>query len=189
MLFRSERYSITSTPTESIEIKLHLFLHDVTGASAIVEFIDGKIKVTRSPEIPVLTNDTYAKSLEHLKLYNGFGGELAIPGGIESLNRFVRGVYYWKNLPIPEDSIQATSYGFAAIQLLTVSSGFTHGGTQWTIVTDIDNRRIYFRTANNPTITSIDLNKLSTSARVSSDIDLLRTDMVGDVSNMFDKIK
>lgn len=183
-----ERYRITSTPVESVEIKLHLFLHDVNGRSAIVEFIDGKIKVTRSPEIPVLTNDTYAKSLEHLKLYNGFGGELAIPGGIESLDRFVRGVYYWKNLPVSADTIQAINYGFAAIQLLTVSPGFTHGGTHWTIVTDIDNGRIYFRTANNPTIASIDLNKLSASAKAPSDIDLLRTDLAGDISDMFYKI-
>ncbi len=183
-----ERYRITSTPTESVEIKLHLFLHDSTGRSAIVEFIDGKIKVTRNPEIPVLTNDTYAKSLEHLKLYNGFGGELAIPGAIESLDRFVRGVYYWKSLPVPADTIQAINYGFATIQLLTEPLAFANGGTQWTIVTDIDNKRIYFRTANNPTIASIDLNKLSASTMASSDIDLLRTDMVGDVSNMFDKI-
>ena len=184
-----ERYRITSTPTGLVEIKLHLFLHDVTGASAIVEFIDGKIKVTRNPEIPVLTNDIYSKSLEHLKLYNGFGGELAIPGGIESLDRFVRGVYYWKNLPVPADTVQAANYGFAAIQLLTEPlASFAHGGTQWTIVTDIDNRRIYFRTANNPTIASIDLNKLSASAMASSDIDLLRTDLAGDVSDMFHKI-
>ena len=136
----------------------------------------------------MLTNDTYAKSLEHLKLYNGFGGKLAIPGGIESLDRFVRGAYYWKNLPVPADSIQATNYGFAATQLLTVPRELTHGGTQWTIVTDIDNKRIYFRTANNPTIATIDLNKLSASVIVSSDIDLLRIDFVGDVSSMFDKI-
>jgi penicillin V acylase-like amidase (Ntn superfamily) len=183
-----DRYRITSTPTESVEIKLHLFLHDVTGASAIVEFIDGKIKVTRNPEIPVLANDIYSKSLEHLKLYNGFGGELAIPGAIESLDRFVRGVYYWNNLPVPADSIQATNYGFAAIQLLTVPPGFTHGGTHWTIVTDIVGRRIYFRTANNPAIAIIDLNKLSASGKASSDIDLLQTDMSGDVSDMFKKI-
>ena len=183
-----ERYRITSTPTGSVEIKLHLFLHDVTGASAIVEFIEGKIKITRNPEIPVLTNDPYDKSLEQLKLYKGFGGELAIPGGIESLDRFVRGVYYWKNLSVPADTIQATHEGFAAIQLLAVPPGFTHGGTQWTIVTDIDHKRIYFRTANNQAIAIIDLNKLAASPRASGNIDLLRTDLAGDISDRFDKI-
>ena len=130
----------------------------------------------------------YTKLLEHLKLYNGFGGKLAIPGGIESLDRFVRGVYYWKNLPVPADVLQATDYGFSATQILTVPPGFTHGGTQWTIVTDIDNKRIYFRTANNPTIASIDLNKLSASAKAPGDINLLRTDLAGDISDMFYKI-
>jgi len=46
-------------------------------------------------------------------------------------------VYYWKNLPAPENPVQGINCGFAAIQLLTKSSGFAHGGTRWTIVTDL----------------------------------------------------
>jgi len=182
-----DRYRITSMPTGLVDIKLHLFLHDVTGASAIVEFIDGNIKVISNPLIPVLTNSPYDESIEHLKLYNGFGGELVIPGTSDSFDRFVRGVFYWKNLPAPTNSMQAVNYGFAAIQLLTVSPGFPHGGTRWTIVTDLDNKRILFRTLNNPTIACIDLNKLSATVKVSSYIDVLRTDLVGDISDIFVK--
>jgi choloylglycine hydrolase len=182
------RYRITSTPTGLVEIKLHLFLHDVTGASAIVEFIDGKIKVTGNPEIPVLTNSTYGESVEHLKLYDGFGGNLVIPGTVDSYDRFVRGVYYWKNLPAPENPIQGVNYGFAAIQLLTESPGFSHSGTRWTIVTDLDNQKIYFRTLNNPMVASIDLKKLAATVKGSSHIDILRTDLAGDISHMFIKV-
>jgi len=183
-----DRYRITSTPTGLVDIKLHLFLHDVTGASAIVEFIDGNIKVTRNPAIPVLTNSAYSESVEQLKQYDGFGGHLAIPGSTDSLDRFVRGVYYWKNLSAPENPMQGVNYGFAVIQLLTESPGFSHGGTRWTIVTDLDNRRFFFRTLNNPTIASIDLNKLTETVKVSGCIDILRTDLAGDISHMFSRI-
>ncbi len=179
------RYRITSTPTGLVEIKLHFFLHDLSGASAIVEFIDGKMEVTGNPEIPVLTNSSYSESVEHLKLYDGFGGNLAIPGATDSFDRFVRGVYYWKNLPAPENPVQGVNYGFATIQLLTEPPGFAHGGTRWTIVTDIDNQKVYFRTLNNPAITSVDLNMLMAMVKETSYIDILRTDLVGDISEMF----
>ncbi len=181
------RYRITSTPTGLVEIKLHFFLHDVTGASAIVEFINGKIEVTPNPAIQVLTNSSYGESVEHLKLYDGFGGKLAIPGSIDSYDRFVRGVHYWKNLPAPENPTQGVNYGFATIQLLTESPGFAHGGTRWTIVTDLDNKMIYFRTLNNPAVAIIDLNKLSATLKGTSRIEVLRTDLAGDISDLFIK--
>lgn len=180
-----ERYRITSTPTGLVEIKLHLFIHDLTGASAIVEFIDGKMKVTGNPEVPVLTNSTYSESVEKLKLYDGFGGNFAIPGSIDSYDRFVRGAFYWKNLPVPENPTQGVNYGFATIQLLTESPGFAHGGTRWTIVTDLDNKKFFFRTLNNPNIASIDLNKLSATVKVSSYVEILRTDLAGDITDLF----
>jgi penicillin V acylase-like amidase (Ntn superfamily) len=182
-----DRYRITSTPTGLVEIKLHLFIHDVSGASAIVEFINGKVVVTGNPAIPVLTNSTYGESIENLKHYDGFGGNLVIPGTVDSYDRFVRGVYYWKNLPIPESPAQGVNYGFATIQLLTESPGFSHGGTRWTIVTDLNNQRIYFRTLNNPMIAYIDLNKLTATVKVSSDIEIFRPDLAGDISDMFIK--
>ena len=181
----SGQYRITSTPTGVVEIKLHLFLHDVHGVSAIVEFIDGKIKVSYNPVIPVLTNNTYDQSIEYLKQYSGFGGDLAIPGSVDSLDRFVRGVYYWKNLQMPKNSIQAVNYGFATIQILAESPGFLHGCTLWTIVTDLDNKKISFRTLNNPTIACIDLNKLSATVKTSHSINILRTDLSGDINDMF----
>jgi choloylglycine hydrolase len=178
-------YRITSTPTGLVDIKLHLFLHDVSGASAIVEFIDGKITVTRNPEVPVLTNSTYGESVERLKLYDGFGGNQVIPGTVDSYDRFVRGAYYWKNLSAPENPTQGVNYGFASIQLLTESPGFSHGGTRWTIVTDLDNRKVFFRTLNNPAIASVDLNKLCATLNESTCIEILRTDLAGDISDMF----
>jgi choloylglycine hydrolase len=179
------RYRVTSMPTGLVEIKLHMYLHDLAGGSAIIEFSEGKLKITNSPAIPVLANSFYDQSVEHLKQYTGFGGAQVIPGTTESFDRFVRGSYYWKNLPPAPNQLQAVNYGFSAIQLLTVSPGFSHGGTRWTIVTDLENRRVCFRTLNNPMIASIDLDKLGATVKGVTFIDILRTDLAGDITGLF----
>lgn len=183
----SGRYRVTSTPVAGLEIKLHLYLHDATGASAIVEFVGGETKVTRNPKIPVLTNTEYGESLAALSQYAEFGGEKPIPGAHESIDRFVRGAYYRKHLPVPDDPTQAVNFGFAAAQVLSVPPESPHGNTFWTIVTDIAGRRIFFRTLDNPAIARISLDDLAESAKVSSEIDLLRTDLSGDIGAMFDR--
>ena len=179
-------YRVTATPTDDLEILLHLFLHDTTGNSAIVEYLDGKLQVTVNPEITVLTNTIYAESLAALNTYQGFGGERTVPGGPESLDRFVRGAYYLRNLASPADPAQAMDFGFAIIQILSVSPGFPSGiSTYWSIVTDLDTHRILFRTQQNPGIAGIDLDRLADEGRRTIAIDLLRTDLSGDISHLF----
>ncbi len=182
----SGRYSVTPTPVSEFEIKLHLYLHDATGASAIVEFVGGAMKVTRDPKIPVLTNTEYDESIASLARYAEFGGSLPVPGGRESIDRFVRGAYYRSHMPVPDDPAQAVAFGFAAAQVLSVPPEFPNGNTFWTIVTDVAGRRIFFRTLDNPAVARISLDELAKSAKVSSEIDLLRTDLSGDIGALFD---
>ncbi|MGE4589973.1 MAG: linear amide C-N hydrolase, partial [Acidaminococcaceae bacterium] len=181
----SGKYNVISLPTQELEIKPHFFLHDAQGKSAIIEFLNGKVKVVKNPDIPVLTNSSYAESREQLKLYQGFGGEKPIPGGKESQERFVRAAYYWKQLPKVDSAVEGIRDGFSLMQLPAVSPGFSEGQTQWTIITDIKAKKIYFRTFNNPDVAFIDLDKIAKAAKTSSDIDLLRTDLGGDISKMF----
>ncbi len=183
---QSSRYRVIALPTQNLEIRLHFFLHDAEGNSAIVEFLDGQVRTTRNPTVPVLTNSAYATSVAALNSYQQFGGEQPIPGDQESLDRFVRAAYYDKVLPKLESNDDAVNAGFAVMQTAGVSPGFADGYTQWTIVTDIAARRIYFRTFVNQTIASIDLAALATTAKIESDIDLLRSDFVGDIGAMFD---
>jgi penicillin V acylase-like amidase (Ntn superfamily) len=183
----SGRYRVTSTPVEGLEIKLHLYLHDATGASAIVEFVGGAMKVTRDPKIPVLTNTEYDESVASLARYAEFGGSLPVPGGRESIDRFVRGASYRSHMPVPDDPARAVAFGFAAAQVLSVPPESPDGNTFWTIVTDVAGRRIFFRTLDNPAVARISLDELAKSAKVSSEIDLLRTDLSGDIGALFDR--
>ncbi|MCM0756055.1 DUF3089 domain-containing protein [Desulfovibrio aminophilus] len=183
---RSGRYRVGPNPSRDLEIRLHLFLHDAGGDSAVVEFLDGDVTITRAPRVPVLTNDVYAASLKRLSRYDGFGGDRPIPGSGESLDRFVRGAFHWKHLPDQDSAEQAVRSGFAAIQVLSVPPIFPDGCTRWTIVTDLANRRIAFRTLDNPTIATLDLGSLARAKSVVSEIDLRRTDLSGDIDALFD---
>lgn len=48
---QSGKYNIIEVPTELFPIKLHYYLHDVNGNSAIVEFLKGETVIYKNPEI------------------------------------------------------------------------------------------------------------------------------------------
>ena len=178
-------YRVTSLPTDDFEVKLHFFLHDITGKSAIVEFIGGRTNIIREPEIPALTNSPYRESIEHVKAYETEQGKDAVPGGKGSLDRFVRAAFCSKHLPTSENAWEAVKNGFSVMQPLAVCPDSDLGHTQWTIVTDIKTKRTYFRTYDGLSVAFIDLEKVAAVSKASSDIDLLRTDLQGDISGMF----
>jgi choloylglycine hydrolase len=93
-----------------------------------------------------------------------FGGKEPIPGGTESLDRFVRGAYYLRRVPTPTSFPRAVAYGFDVIQTVTETPGFDEFFTQWSVVSDITNKKVYFRTAWNPQVCFLDLNKVDFSA-------------------------
>ncbi|MCD6376637.1 MAG: linear amide C-N hydrolase, partial [Caldisericaceae bacterium] len=72
--------------------KLHYMVCDQHGQVAIIEFLEGKIKVYTGDKIvvPVLTNNSYQNSLKYLRHYKGFGGQRTVSNGTESQERFVR---------------------------------------------------------------------------------------------------
>ncbi|MBW2604098.1 MAG: linear amide C-N hydrolase [Deltaproteobacteria bacterium] len=52
-------YRVIPVPTGAVPVKLHFYLHDFKGDSAIVEFIDSKVVLHKNPEVTVLTNTAY----------------------------------------------------------------------------------------------------------------------------------
>lgn len=161
----SGEYAVTATEMPGLEIKLHLFIHDANGESAIVEFIDRETIITRNPQVPVITNTKYDESLEHLKTCDGFGGKNPVGGTESSLDRFTRAAYAYKNIAQYAKETGKNTFsvwdGFGAIQSVAVPPAFAHGFTQWTIVSDIYNRNMYFRTAANASVVKIDLNQIA----------------------------
>jgi penicillin V acylase-like amidase (Ntn superfamily) len=156
----------------------HFMVGDKTGDCASVDFLNGRAVVHRGTLRGgcVLTNDSADKSLAALKAYVDKGAGAAEPEGTQSLSRFVRAanrVNAFASKPAPDK----VAYAFQVLH--DVSAG---RNTVRSIVHDLAERRIYFRTPNNPAVKYLDLDDLdfAPGARVMT-IDL-DTAGSGDVS-------
>ena len=93
---------------------LHLSLADPSGASAVVEFINGVMRVKRGTDSLVMTNEPGLNwQLNNRRRYRPFGGTLPLPGDIDPPSRFVRASAYLSTLPkasTPDDA-EANLYG------------------------------------------------------------------------------
>jgi hypothetical integral membrane protein (TIGR02206 family) len=161
--------------------KIHYLICDSTGACASIEFLEGKMVVHTGETMPfnVLTNNTYAESVEFLKQHEGFGGTLPIADTNASLDRFARVANLLKHYD-PSDSGSAIEYAFGI--LTNVAQG---DRTKWSIVYDIPKRRIYFRTLTNPQLRYVDLNAFDFSCKTPIKVLDINAGKSGDVTNDF----
>jgi penicillin V acylase-like amidase (Ntn superfamily) len=169
----SVRISTSSSP-------LHFLVADRTGDAAVIEFLSERMVVHRADSLPfqVLTNSTYDESLANLRQYVGFGGTYPIPSSSGSLSRFVRIadriVRYNAQDPTP-----IVDYAFATLSSVAQTS------TQWTIVYDITERKVYFRTKQSGEIKSVQAGGLDFLCRTTSKLLDINIAAGGDVTALF----
>jgi penicillin V acylase-like amidase (Ntn superfamily) len=134
-------------------IPLHYMICDKVGSVAVVEFIDGKMTCYLNDKLmfPVLANDSYEDSLKELRKYKGFGGTLEIPTnstGPKSGNFIIASDKVEKY-----DNIEnIIDYSF---RTLSISSEPRR--TQWTVVFDLKNMEIHFKSLENKNIKTVPL--------------------------------
>ena len=114
---------------------LHYLVADRSGAVAVVEFLDGRLVAHRGADLPapVLTNDTYDRSLDYLKTHQRFGA------GGGSLERFARAAGMVKGYDRSRGDL--IDYGFVVLADVAQPS------TRWSIVYDLKEMTVHFRTA------------------------------------------
>jgi choloylglycine hydrolase len=119
--------------------ELHYFVCDAGGACAVVEYLDGQLKIASGAK--VVTNDTQEDSLKYLKKFVGFGGNLPIPTDQESLSRFVRVSHDLKqyNGGLPAIAVDN------AFNILNRVNYKLEIQTFWQIVYDPKNLKVYFK--------------------------------------------
>jgi choloylglycine hydrolase len=175
---------------------IHIALNDATGDSAVLECIDGEIKVYHSREYTVMTNQpTFDKQLENLKQYRGFGGDQRLPGTHEAADRFVRGAYYVKNLPRPKTDREAVAAMMSVMRNVSAPFGIADpdrpniSTTIWRTVTDLSNGVVYYDGVFSPQVFWVDSKKLNFNAgesvRKLTVVD--NFDLMGEVSGKFEK--
>ncbi len=176
------------------EWPIHLAMEDVSGDSAIIEYIDGKMDIYHGKQYTVMTNEpAYHIQLENLKRYQTFGGTLALPGDVDPLSRFVRGAFFLKTLPAPKSRVEAIAGVLSVIRTDAVPFGAVDISgnettdawpTRWITVADLSNKVYYFNSTTSPNIVWIDFSylDLKQGARQLT-IDPTNLKLVGEISN------
>ncbi len=116
----------------------HYLVADAKGAVATIEFINGKMVVHRSSKLPfpVLTNNTYESSLYSLKSNTSKRNN--------SFERFSNVCKMWQQYKQTNIERPIVTYAFDMLKKASQKDF-----TQWSIVYDITNKIVYFKTASN----------------------------------------
>ena len=150
---------------------IHLAMDDPSGDSAVLECIDGEIKIYHSRAHTVMTNQpTFDKQLEDLRQYRGFGGEKRLPGTHEPGDRFARGAYYVEHLPEPQSDREAVAALMSVMRNVSAPFGIADperpnvSTTVWRTVTDLSNRTLYYDSVFSPQVFWIDVKQINFDA-------------------------
>ena len=167
----------------------HFLVCDKTGNCASVEFINGKLVYHTKETMPVkvLANSTYADSIAFL--HDEQNGNLPIgQGGNISLFRFVRAAEMLKNYD-PGSSKSVVDYAFDIIYNVRATGTFKVRGkpsyTQWSIVYDIKNLKVFFHTRGNEQIRYFALSSFDFSCKTPVKVLDIQADHSGDVTKKF----
>lgn len=183
-------------PTSGKPGTIHIALDDPTGDSAVLECIDGEVKVYHGREYTVMTNQpTFDKQLENLRQYRGFGGDKKLPGTHEPADRFVRGAYYVKNLPKPRSDREAVAAMMSVMRNVSAPFGIADpdrpnvSTTIWRTVTDLTNGVLYYDGVFSPQVFWVDTKKLNfaTDQPVRKLTVVDNFDLMGEASDKFQK--
>ena len=160
-------------PTSGERPALHLALEDLTGDSAILEYLDGKVKIHHGREFTVMTNSpAYDQQLALLGQVEGFGGDKPLPGSTLASDRFARAAYYASRLTQPKTQLEAIAAMLSVIRNAAQPFRIPDPGkpeasqTIWQTVADLTNRRYVFESTTRPNIVWVDLADLDFRAGI-----------------------
>lgn len=167
-------------------IKLHFMICDRSGNSATVEFLDRKVVCHESEAllVEVLTNDPYEKCIKFYSAYQEFDFEEQVAHTtMAHTDRFVKiakRLEDFRSININP----AREYAFDT--LTSVSVGKIKGQcTAWSIVYDVKNGQIYFKTFENRNVRVVKLADFNYSLSTPSKVLDVTAALKGDVSDHF----
>ncbi|UNK24753.1 linear amide C-N hydrolase [Yersinia intermedia] len=176
---------------------VHLVLEDVSGDSALIEYIDGKAVLHHDKKMRVVTNDPpYTEQLTMLsKLdFSHPQSTTPLPGNMTSADRLERASYFLQLLPQPNDEREAVASIMAVARNVSVPFGAPYKNfgiydTEYRTVINFNDQRYYFELTTSPSVIWADLKQFDLSAGSSVlAFDPRKTSLSGNVSNAFNKI-
>ncbi|MBL7224606.1 MAG: choloylglycine hydrolase family protein [Desulfobacteraceae bacterium] len=182
-------------PPAPIDVTVHYILVDHTGKSIVIEPIGGKLKISDNPlgiitnapdfEWHILNLNNYVKISPYnaepevvdgvtIKPFGQGSGLIGLPGDYTPPSRFVRAFVLSKASLPAQNSKEATSNALRILNAFYIVKGYvrdkakdqtSYDFTQWETITDLANRKIFFRTYDNPAVLRmVDLNRLNFDA-------------------------
>jgi len=153
---------------------IHFLVADASGNAATIEFINGKMDVHTSNTLPfpVLTNNSYRESLPVTKL--------TTPVTDNSLLRFSQACNMVQSYATKNTNVPVVDYSFNILD--KVAQG---DHTKWSIVYDITNKKIYFKTSGHPSIKNFLFSSFDFACSQSSKMAELNQDWTGDIAASF----
>ena len=130
--------------SQAMPMPIHFFVCDRQGNAAVVEFIEGKLVCHTGDDLPqkLITNNTCDESLAFLGQHEGFGGARPIRrGSHDSLDRFVVAAGRLKAYQADDSRQSPVQYAFETLTAVRQGSA-----TKWSIVHDIKNLAIHYKT-------------------------------------------
>lgn len=177
---------------------VHLAIEDASGDSAIIEYLEGKPVIHHGRQYQIMTNDpSYDEQLALLKKqdFSKPSMDLPLPGNVNPIDRFQRGVYYKAVLPEPKNEREAVAGVMAIARNVSVPFGapyhqFGVYNTEYRTVMNLTNKRYFFELTNSPNVIWADLPKmkLDPGAPVMV-LDPHDPELSGNVSETFQKAK
>lgn len=182
----SSNIKIEPTIFSGRKILLHLIMQDATGDTAVLDYINGKLRISHGGNLPIsaLTNNSYSESIQFLKQYQNFGGQLPLPGGYGSKERFVRAACFIKRLSPLTSIQQSIAYVFAGLGDTAAAPG-TETPTIWSAVFDLSNKILYYRDIDNPNIRFVKLSDFNLANNESVKVLPLNNTLTGNLSTYF----
>ena len=172
--------SSTFSPPSSANY--HLFVTDIEGNVAIIEFLDGgpRVYFNEYAPVPALCNLPYHRELKRLEAYQGIGGWIRRRLDPNKDIRFIKCAEALEEFRGAAGRAPV-DYCFDLLENLQFERT-----KQWSAVYDVRHRRIHFRTARGLNTRYFDFHALDFSAEASpvviEDIDI---DTAGDISGQF----
>lgn len=181
-------------PEMGIVPPVHYTVHDATGASLVIEPIDGKLKVYDNP-VGIMTNSpTFDWHLTNLSNYlkisainapdqkiNGmdiapFGqgsGLIGVPGDPTPPSRFIRAMAYTFSVAKHESGINSVRLAEHIINNFDIPKGWIQDPndkapleyTQWSSIADLKNLKYYIKMYDDQVLREINLNDFDLNAK------------------------
>ncbi|HEV8282880.1 MAG TPA: linear amide C-N hydrolase [Chitinophagaceae bacterium] len=156
---------------------LHYLVADAGGNAATIEFLNGKMVVHKGKELPfpVLTNSTYDESIQQTKDAND-----SRSFSDNSIDRFAKACSMVQQFQLQNINTPIIDYAFSILNKVSQNDW-----TKWSIVYDITNKKINFKSHGFSTIKTISFSSFDFNCSSTSKMYNINQNQNGEVSALF----